>query len=186
MAPPAGRAPSGPVRLSAAASRVERRRAIARRRARLALVAACGFAAIVLVAGFPLRTLLQQRANVASASSTVQRLARSDAALARQAAALSSAAAIDNLAHSEFDYVKPGQKAYDVVPASSSTNSVAVGHINLKAPVAAPGSAASVASTGIAGSGAATAAGGRSVSTGGATNVGGFWSRLTRSLEFWG
>lgn len=164
-------------------SRAERRRAASRRRARLALVAACGFAVVVLITSFPLRTWLQQRSTVASTARTVAHLAKVDAGLEGQAKALSSPSAIANMAHREFDYVEPGQKAYDVVPAGSSSTGTSVGHVNLSAPVSPPVTAGGATGSGV--SGAGTASSGSANHEHADAGTGGFWSRVTHTLEFW-
>lgn len=165
---------------------MERRHAASRRRARLALIGACGFAAVVLLTSLPLRTWLRQRSDLASTARTVAHLAQIDKNLANEAKTLSSPSAIANMAHREFDYVEPGQKAFDVVPAGSASGGVSVGHVNLQAPVSVPGSggAAGVATSVSGGTGAARTGSTSTTDRTGGTG-GGFWSRVTRTLEFW-
>ncbi len=183
-------------------SRVERRRLVARRRARAALVVAAAFGCVVLATQLPLHALLQQRADEARTAATVDRLVRQNRFLASQAAALANPSTVQALAHSEFDYVHPGQRAYDVVPpAGRSGPTTGIGHVQLGQPVIAPGSEASAVAIGALGSAAAasgSAASGAAAAPAGGTGSGngvagsghagpggGFWSRLVHTLEFW-
>lgn len=162
------------------------------------LLVAAVFALVVLVTSLPLRTLLQQRADTAATAATVRHLTVENRDLAAEAAALSNPSTISSLAHSEFDYVEPGQRAYDVVPPTNgSSKTPGVGQEQLGAPVPVPGSKASAeaigagalpnAVTGAVGSGAAgpSGSGGRSSAGPGASGSGGFMSRVLHALEFW-
>lgn len=173
-------------------SRRQQREALARRRARAGLLAACAFAALVLGTSLPLHTLLQQRSQTAAAAATVRHLAAENRVLAAQARALQDPSTVRAIAHSEFDYVMPGQKTYDVVPPSGTSGSsagvVGVGHASLDQPVALPGSAASADALGASAvNGTLPPAAGRNAVGGRSTPAagGGFVSRLLRSLEFW-
>lgn len=181
-------------------SRMARRQALARRRARIALVGACLFAAVVLATSLPLRTWMDQRAAVATTAATVRRLAREDHELAAQAAMLAKPSTIRALAHSQFGYVEPGQKAYVVVPSASSGSTSppssadsGVGPSRLSEPVAVPGSpsSAEVLGNGPLSAGGSTSSSGRSARVGSSAarsdrQAGpGFWSRVVHSLEFW-
>lgn len=177
-------------------SRMARREAVARRRARVALVGACVFAVTVLATSLPLRTWMGQRAAVAATAATVRRLAHENQELAAQAATLAKPATIRALAHRQFGYVEPGQKAYLVVPDTSSGSATSSGGVSqspLSEPVAAPGSSASAEAIGI----GSVPAGGSTSSTGAAARSGSsrpvskrrgsasFWARVAHSLEFW-
>lgn len=179
-------------------SRVERRRLVARRRARTALVLAAAFGVVVLVTQLPVHAILKQRADEARTAATVRRLARQNRFLSSQAAALTNPSTVQALAHSEFDYVHPGQKAYDVVPPSggASVGSTGTGHVQLGQPVIAPGSAASAAAIGALGASIGDSSGGGLPSTGstgggqsatgaGTAPSGGFWTRMVHTFEFW-
>lgn len=165
-----------------------RREALARRRARAALLGSCAFAVVVLSTSLPLHTLLQQRAETAATAATVRHLAAENRSLAAQAKALQNPATVRAIAHSEFMYVEPGQKTYDVVPpsgvAGSSGGLVGVGHVSLDQPVALPGSGASAVALGSTGA-SQTAGRGRATPRAVAASSGGFVARLLRSLEFW-
>lgn len=188
---PAARPAPGP--------RQQRRAALARRRARVALAVAAAFCVVVLATSLPLRTLLQQRTDTAATAATVRHLTAENRALAAQAAALSNPATVRSLAHTEFDYVQPGQKTYDVLPPSDgSSGEPGVGQEQLGTPVPLPGSAASDEAVGAGalpsssgGSAAATAgdrASGSSPSAPGGSagsGSGGFLDRMLHALEFW-
>ncbi|MDA8279253.1 MAG: septum formation initiator family protein [Actinomycetota bacterium] len=159
---------------------------------------ASAFTAVVLVTGLPVHALLQQRADEASTTATVNRLVRQNRFLASQAAALSNPSTVRSLAHSEFDYIQPGQKAYDVVPPAGGSGSVAgIGHVQLGQPVVAPGSAASAlaigalggpspgAGSGTGGSSGAPAPGGQAAPGGSSGSARSFLARLVHTLEFW-
>lgn len=178
-------------------SRMARRQAVARRRARVALVGACLFAAVVLATSLPLRAWMDQRSAVAATAATVRRLAHDDHELAAQAATLAKPSTIRALAHSQFGYIEPGQKAYIVVPSGSSRSGAGhseAGDASLSAPVAAPGSPSSADAVGTSSQpydGSASTSGGPASmrSSRPPSDRGGspsFWSRVAHSLEFWG
>lgn len=180
-----------------AMSRMARREAVARRRARMALIGACVFAVVVLATSLPLRTWLDQRAAVAATAATVRRLAHDNQELAAQAATLAKPATIRALAHRQFGYIEPGQKAYIVVPAGrsgSATSHSEAGQSALSQPVAAPGSPSSAEAVGIGSVSGASSTGvaGASARAGSSRRVSkrrgspGFWTRVAHSLEFWG
>lgn len=167
-------------------TRRQRRELLARRRAKAALLAACLFAVVVLATSLPLRTLLQQRTETAATAATVRHLAAGNRALAAQVAALKNPSTIRALARSEFDYVTPGQKLYDVVPPTTGAAAVGVGHVSLSAPVALPGSAASAAAIGAASAVVLPTGGAGAGSVAHPASGGGFVVRMLRALEFWG
>jgi hypothetical protein len=161
-----------------------------RRRARIGLMVSCAFAAVVLGTGLPLGTLLHQRAQERATAATVRHLQTVDQTLAAEAKALSSPATVQALAHSELDDVEPGQRAFDVVPASGqAAGTPSVGHERLDQPVVVPGSSAALAALGVAGlvatpAGATTSAPGHLVRRTAGAHAG-FLERMVRALEFW-
>jgi len=85
-------------------------------RSRLLFVGALVFSALVLVAWFPASSLLNQRSNLASASGQLAALHKQDAALAQEKKNLSDAGEIGRIAREQYQFVAPGQRAYEVLP----------------------------------------------------------------------
>jgi cell division protein FtsB len=180
-------------RAPAAATRMERRRAIRRRRARIVWVACGAFCLLVLATSFPAQALIRQHEAISSASSELDRLTAGNKALQRQADELSNPANIAALARSDYDMVSPGEKAYEVLPAAGSqaSKNLSSGHSLLDQGPVAPGSAQSQALLGDAGStnssGSSSVPGhvGDSQSAGAKHSTPGLWGRVLNTLEFW-
>jgi hypothetical protein len=165
------------------------------------VLAAVVFAAVVLASALPWSTLMDQHAQLASATSQVGVLQAENRALAGEARELSDASTVAGLARQDYGLVEPGQKAYDILPPPGSTAPTAVeaGHVPLDEPPVLPGSARSEKLLGAGGAGApppgargATSAGAHGATTatgqppsGNQTGSGGFWSRVGHTLEFW-
>ena len=172
-------------------------RTLEQRRARTVLGAAGLFALIVIGTSFPLSSLLSQHGQMASDSAQLATLKAQNAALARQAAQLHDPGTVDGLARRDYGLVRPGQKAYAILPPSGSSSPVTggAGHVPLDGPVVAPGSASAQKLLGVQPPaprtrGAHGSARGGSRSHG--TDAGapsspppGFWGRVVRNLEFW-
>jgi len=190
-------------RVSSARHVASKQQTVERRRARAVLLAALLFAAAVLLGALPWSTLTDQHAQLTSASAQVNELQAQNRTLADQARALSSKETQAGLARQDYGLVEPGQKAYEILPASGTSSSTAVqaGHVPLNEPPVVPGSRRSeqllgvdTASSTSANSATRTSAGpgaaGRSPSSQGVTltNALGersFWSRVVHTLEFW-
>ncbi len=103
-----------------AARRSERRRQARRR----ALIAGTVGASIV-VAGlmfafyFPTRTWLHQRSRTAASRHQLAELDAANRQLARRVAALKDPATIERLARANYGLVRPGEKAYVLLPPAS-------------------------------------------------------------------
>lgn len=161
-------------------------------RARLLLVAAAVFAVVVAVSSFPAEALLAQHRQLSSTSVQVTSLEDQNDALSRQAGHLGDPSTVEQLARSDFGFVRPGQRAYDVLPPSGSSSSGAdlSGHVPLDGPPVAPGSAqsSSLLGAGNAPAGAPAPTGGQRAApaappaTGSGTS---FLGRLAGALEFW-
>ena len=101
-------------------TRMERRRAIRRRRARI-IWAVCGaFCLLVLLTSFPARALLQQRSAINASSAELDRLTAGNKELQSEATELSNPANIAALARNDYDMVSPGETAYDVLPSAGT------------------------------------------------------------------
>ena len=89
-------------------------------RSRLLFVGALVFSAVVLVAWFPASSLLNQRADLAGTSGQLSALHKQDAALAQEKKNLSDAGEIGRIAREQYQFVDPGQRAYEVLPPSGA------------------------------------------------------------------
>jgi cell division protein FtsB len=155
------------------------------------LIGGAILSAIILVAWFPASSLLQQRSNLASASTQLRELHQQDAALAQERRNLSDSSEIARIAREQYQLVNPGQQAFEVLPpaGASEPGTSYAGNPGANAPVA-PSSATELppgsVTTSVAP--AASAHVGRSSSdpsghsSAGTTGLGG---RILRTLEFW-
>lgn len=175
------------------ATRMERRRAIRRRRARIVWVVCGGFCLLVLGTSFPAQALIRQHDAISSASSELDRLTEGNNALQKQADELANPANIAALARSDYGMVSPGQKAYKVLATGGSpaATSLSSGHSSLDQGPVAPGSTESQDL--LAGSGAASdpvpstgsRTSGHPDGSGAQHAAAGLWGRVLNSLEFW-
>jgi cell division protein FtsB len=177
------------------ATRMERRRAISRRRARLATLTCLGFCVLVLATSFPVSALVRQHRQISAATAELRALTTGNQSLERQARALSQSANVAALARQEYDLVHAGQKAYTVLPLPGSLQSPASssGHSSLDQGPVAPGSGESEA---LLGDGEPTGTGATADTSGsqgamigksgrGKKSASGLWSRVLGTLEFW-
>jgi len=91
---------------------------------RAAVKVAVAFAVIMGAAYlfvFPMRTYLGQKEAIASERQTVAVLARENAALSAEKAALGTKATIEQIAREEYGLVMPGQQAFMVLPSPAKT-----------------------------------------------------------------
>jgi cell division protein FtsB len=89
-------------------------------RSRLLFVGALLFSAVVLLAWFPASSLLNQRSDLAGTSGQLSALHKQDAALAQETKNLSDAGEIGRIAREQYQFVDPGQRAYEVLPPSGA------------------------------------------------------------------
>jgi cell division protein FtsB len=178
-----------------------RARTVEQRRARTVLGAAGLFALVVVGTSFPLSALLSQRGQMASDAGQLAALREENAALARQAAQLHDPGTVDGLARHDYGLVRPGQKAYAILPpAGSSTGSGSsspvtggAGHVPLDGPPVVPGSARAQKLMGVqppaprtrGSHGSARQGHAHGPDTGPPAPPPGFWTRVVRNLEFW-
>ena len=196
--PVAGHSASGPD--PKPTSRIERRRAINRRRAKIVTVACAGFCALVLATSFPLSALLRQHQQISSATGELHALTAANSSLQQEAGDLSQPANVAALARRDYDMVRPGQRAYTILPlpGSSQSSGASSGHSSLDQGAVAPGSAQSQAllgDDGLNGSSSpadSSGSGGDEGSTGSQGQAGrspksspGLWGRVLDTLEFW-
>ncbi len=91
------------------------------RRAVKALFAAVVVAGVVLLFVFPVRTLIDQRDQTSTAERQLRGLTAENEQLSNTAAQLQSPAAIQQIARQQYGLVKPGEKAYGIVPPPATT-----------------------------------------------------------------
>ncbi|HVC69394.1 MAG TPA: septum formation initiator family protein [Acidimicrobiales bacterium] len=173
-----------------------------RRRARAVLLVAAVFAFVVVLFTMPWSVLASQRQQLTSDSSQVSDLQAENRVLSAQASQLADPTAVAGLARQDYGLVRPGQRAYDILPPAGSASSTVAdaGHVPLNEAPVVPGSRRSQELLG-AGVGSATppisartsesqSVGERSLSGNSARQsappgAGGFWSRVGHTLEFW-
>jgi len=167
------------------------------------VVGALVFAAVVLLTALPWSTLVNQHTQLTSASAQVGVLEAENHALALQARELSDKAIEAGLARQDYGLVKPGQKAYEILPAPGKKASTVItaGHVPLDEGPVVPGSRQSEELLGLGGVSAPTGGSlrptgdgsvhdtgrGSGTGTGNGDSLGArsFWSRVAHSLEFW-
>jgi cell division protein FtsB len=182
-------------------TRIERRKAIQRRRARNVTLVCVAFAVVVLATSFPASALFRQRQAISEASNDLSTLNSQIHSLRTQAEALSQPQNVAAIARRDYGMVRPGQTAYRVIPTSSSASEAGsvVGQGTLDQGPVVPGSEESQALVGAATGNGSSGAGGTSAganagqdpssqgSQGG--HSGGssprFWNRVLSTLEFW-
>ena len=195
-----GKTPSLPLSSKAAAQEA----AIVRRR-RIPLALAVLIAMVLLATSFPLSTIFTQHHQMSAAAAQLSQLDRENQKLAEQRGQLNSNLAIQRLAREDYQLVSPGQTLYSVLPASGHVTSASAGQPTsgdpgyqpLVDPADAPDmspdaslaqqQAAEAAAAAAAKQATSTATSG-SASPSGASKApapGGFFSRVTNSLEFW-
>src|SRR6185436_5184785 len=77
---------------------------------------------LLFVAVFPTRTWLAQRQETAAATQQLQVLTKENSKLAMRVKALQSDDEIERLAREQYNLVKPGEKAYALLPGPSAAS----------------------------------------------------------------
>jgi cell division protein FtsB len=160
------------------------------RRARLFLLGAVVFSAVVLVAWFPAASLIHQRATLSQDASQLATLHAQDAALAQEKQNLSSTSELGRIARAQYQLVNPGQQAYEVLPPSGATaaGTPYAGDPGSKGPVA-PSASSELppggVTTTIAPPASGTASHGAGTGSSSPAQGGGLLSRMVQALEFW-
>ena len=85
-----------------------------------------GLFAVVLVSAvvlflFPIRTWLDQRSDVGREQDRLELLRRENAKLSEEAAKLQTDAEVERIARERFGLVRPGEQAFAILPAPTST-----------------------------------------------------------------
>lgn len=78
------------------------------------------FVGVLFVAVFPTRTFLAQRASVSAATQQLEVLGEQNRLLEDRARLLNDDAEIERLAREQYHLVKPGEKAYALLPPPAS------------------------------------------------------------------
>lgn len=125
----------------------------------------------VIVAWFPVSTLLHQRGQLAAASTELNKLHRENATLHHQETQLRTPSTLGRIAQQQYGLVPPGDQAYQVLPPSGSGS--ADGTL---------GPTASGDSGNGHHGGTSTGASGTAGSSG---RSGSFLGRVLQTLEFW-
>lgn len=86
-----------------------------------ALISGVVLAGVAVIAVFPTRTYLAQKDDLEAAEARLQVLTRENAELAARAERLNSDAEIERLAREQYSLVKPGEEAYAILPAPTTT-----------------------------------------------------------------
>jgi len=162
------------------------------------LCAAVGFALVVLGTSFPIEGLLSQRSALSSTAHELTTVKAQNQSLSRQVSALANPATVNGLARHDYGFVGKGQRAYDILPASSPSGSdtSGSGQVPLGGPPVVPGSARSQALLGVpvpsrslgtqhADDSAVTSAGGSVSVMVVPPEPHSYWGRVLKSLEFW-
>jgi hypothetical protein len=146
-------------------------------------VGALLFSAVVLVAWFPASSLLNQRSDLASTSGQLSALHKQDAALAQERKNLSNAGEIGRIAREQYQFVGPGQRAYEVLPPSgaAAAGTPYAGDPGSTGP-ATPSATSELPPGGVT---TTTPAGHPGHATTAAPPSSGLLTRMLQSLEFW-
>jgi cell division protein FtsB len=155
-------------------------------RSRLLLVGALLFSAVVLVAWFPAGSLLNQRSDLTSTSGQLSALHKQDAALAQEKKNLSDAGEIGRIAREQYQFVGPGQRAYEVLPPSgaAAAGTPYAGDPGSTGP-AAPSATSELPPGGVTTTIAPASHTGHATTTTTPPPSSGLLARMLHSLEFW-
>jgi TolA-binding protein len=158
---------------------------------RLPMGVAAVIALVVLATSFPFSDLLTQHRQVAAEAAQLSQLQHQNAQLAQKRHQLSSDAEVQRLARQNYQLVSPGQSLFEVLPASSTHGAAApagspVAGDPADQPLYGPANAPNaVPDPGLPSAPAAGADGAVPQAAPPAAPTGGFWSRVTSTLEFW-
>jgi cell division protein FtsB len=154
-------------------------------RSRLLFLGALVVSAVVLVAWFPASSLLNQRTDLAGTSGQLTALHKQDAALAQEKKNLSDTGEIGRIAREQYQFVNPGQRAYEVLPPSgaAAAGTPYAGDPGSTGP-ATPSATPELPPGGVTTTTAPTGHGGHDAAATAAASAG-LLTRMLHSLEFW-
>jgi cell division protein FtsB len=149
-------------------------------------------AVVILVVGFPASTLWAQHRQLSSASAQLTELQHQNKVLTEQEHQLSSNAEIARLAREDYQLVPRGQTLFDILPPAaaarpSTTSGMTTGDPGNQ-PLVSPSDAPSMSldpglPAGVSKTAPHTGAG--PAPSSGASAPSSFWSRVSKTLEFW-
>jgi type II secretory pathway pseudopilin PulG len=160
---------------------------------------------VILGTSFPAAALLKQHQQLASSSAQLQKLQHQNQLLSEQQQQLNSKAEIQRLARQDYQLVLTGQTLFNVLPPTGHTTPAVgtstvsspgdPGSQPLVSPADAPnmtpdpglpqGGTAGTTGASSSGSNPANSSTGSSTGSSTAASPGGFWHRVTTTLEFW-
>jgi cell division protein FtsB len=147
------------------------------RRARAGLVVATALAGGLIVTQLPVGELLGQRAQLRTLGAQLTVLAQRNAALRAENDALRQPATVAAIAHQYYGLIRPGQRAYVILPDAGDGNPSSLGTPSLSRSQIVSSSAAAITGVGSPAVSGASAAGG--------APGGSLLSRTLDHLEFW-
>ena len=149
------------------------------------LLGAVVLSAVVLFAWFPAGSLLSQRSTLTSAQSQLATLHQQDVALAQEKKNLSDSGEIGRIAREQYQFVDPGQRAYEVLPASgaAAAGTPYAGDPGSKSP-ATPSATPELPPGGVTTTTTPGSHAGHAATTTPTTSLG-LLGRMLHSLEFW-
>jgi len=158
-------------------------------RSRLTLVGAVLMSAVILVAWFPARALVNQRSSLSGATNQLYRMHQEDVALSQEKKNLSDLTEIARIAREEYQLVSPGQQAFEVLPPSgAATGGTSYAGDPGSNPPVAPSAASELPPGGVSTMTTPTSGLSRHLSaptSQGTGNSGGVLQRMLHALEFW-
>lgn len=169
-------------------SRIERRRKIRKRQARVVMVTCLALCAVVLITSFPATGLMRQRNQISSDRSELSALNAQNKSLEQQATDLSEPSYVANLARRDYEMIRQGEEAFTILPSAKSSASEGAedGRSSLGQGVITPGSSESEALVeGSASSPSKSVSDDRSAAKAHTTKQSTLWGRVLNSLEFW-
>jgi hypothetical protein len=153
------------------------------------LLGAVVASAVVLVAWFPLGSLVHQGAALTGANGELATLHKEDAALNQEKKSLSDPAEIGRIARAQYQLVSPGQQEYEVLPPAGGSSAATpyTGDPGLTGPVA-PSAASELPPGGVTTTTTTTTVPPSSSAKGkraSAPPSSGMLARMLHALEFW-
>ena len=80
---------------------------------------------VLMVAGFPVRTYLDQQRALASTTERLDVLRKTNKELEARAKELHNDAAVERLAREQYNFVRPGEEAYAILPGPNAAKPAA-------------------------------------------------------------
>jgi type II secretory pathway pseudopilin PulG len=152
-------------------------------------------ALVIVGTSFPASALLSQHHQLASADAQLARVQHQNALLAEQEQQLNNKTEIQRLARQEYQLVLPGQSLFNVLPADGQPVATGGGTSSLgdpgSQPLVSPSNAPDMTpdpgnpTSDATGTSTGTSPTTTTTPTSSGASVGGFWHRVSTTLEFW-